>query len=315
METNTHKALCELLKGDYRHETSIQLVKRVEGLLTALRKERDDAMGTNTHKLLNALLDNKFYHESNELLIKRVEQRMVALRKERDYALQLRDAYNSNVKDWRELCSYFNLPVSELSTVITAVGVMRKERDELRETVRGIKFTDTPKQRYVLHGDIKPCTVLYSDDTTTLLRLETQDMMCETETIEWSDELTYKCQELLKSGGTGRPLDILVSLVRDGALQFGEGLGADEVYFREKGPRWSDSLIEQPCDECKHVFDAESTTCPVCNTIRSGAPTKQAIPGVVTVAEAAKAHRKASRRKSDNEVREWTSNSSPTPLR
>lgn len=52
--------------------------------------------------------------------------------------------------------------------------------------------------RYVLHGDIQPCSVLYSDDTTTLLRLDEGDMMLETDTIEWSDSVTYRCQELLR---------------------------------------------------------------------------------------------------------------------
>ena len=52
--------------------------------------------------------------------------------------------------------------------------------------------------RYVLHGDIQPCSVLYSDDTTTLLRLDEGDIMCETDTIEWSDSVTYRCQELLR---------------------------------------------------------------------------------------------------------------------
>ena len=53
--------------------------------------------------------------------------------------------------------------------------------------------------RYVLHGDIQPCSVLYSDDTTTLLRLDEGDIMCETDTIEWSDSVTYRCQELLRA--------------------------------------------------------------------------------------------------------------------
>lgn len=41
MQTNTHKALCTLLQGDYKHETSKQLVRRVEGLVNSLRAERD----------------------------------------------------------------------------------------------------------------------------------------------------------------------------------------------------------------------------------------------------------------------------------
>lgn len=74
--------------------------------------------------------------------------------------------------------------------------------------------------RYVLHGDIQPCSVLYSDDTTTLLRLDEGDIMCETDTIEWSDSVTYRCQELLKASGLNKINLVRVSghlaqLVRD----------------------------------------------------------------------------------------------------
>lgn len=154
-------------------------------------------------------------------LIEPIEQ----LIKERDGALKLREAYNSNVEDWLELCSYFNLPVSELSAVMSAIDTTRKERDELRDSLGDVENllssngllhedlltslhkllarpdTTQPQLneiRYVLHGDIQPCTVLYSDDTTTLLRLDEGDIMCETDTIEWSDSVTYRCQELLR---------------------------------------------------------------------------------------------------------------------
>lgn len=203
------------------------------------------------------------------------------LRKERDEALQLREAYNSNVRDWRELCGYFNLPVSELSAVMSAIVTMRKERDEAQSqiseitkmlveaglmrrnvnssvdvlikshtqmegTINGLKhLVELPESagltelfnhvealelnksqlseiRYVLHGDIQPCSVLYSDDTTTLLRLDEGDVMCETDTIEWSDSVTYRCQELLKSDSVRKDgvfvkhaTPVLAQLVRD----------------------------------------------------------------------------------------------------
>lgn len=76
--------------------------------------------------------------------------------------------------------------------------------------------------RYVLHGDIQPCSVLYSDDTTTLLRLDEGDMMLETDTIEWSDSVAYRCQELLKGESkrsnipvTLSPVKLFAQLVRD----------------------------------------------------------------------------------------------------
>ncbi|AUS01490.1 hypothetical protein NVP1285O_92 [Vibrio phage 1.285.O._10N.286.55.C12] len=153
--------------------------------------------------------------------------------RERDDALQLRKSYNSNVKDWRELCGYFNLPVSTLSDVLSEIDTMRKERDALAtdlstlheqvETLKtDIEYERTQPQlseiRYVLHGDIQPCSVLYSDDTTTLLRLDEGDMMLETDTIEWSDSVTYRCQELLKSvdvRSLGHVAPRLAQLVRD----------------------------------------------------------------------------------------------------
>lgn len=112
--------------------------------------------------------------------------------------------------------------------------------------------------RYVLHGDIQPCAVLYSDDTTTLLRLDEGDIMCETDTIEWSDSVTYRCQELLK-GVKGTTLGVLAQLVRDERILLNDDadLGADEAYFRD-----------EPCVECNLPFDKNSMTCPVCNTIR-----------------------------------------------
>ncbi|CAM0015685.1 hypothetical protein VPHK453_0100 [Vibrio phage K453] len=105
--------------------------------------------------------------------------------------------------------------------------------------------------RYVLHGDIQPCSVLYSDDTTTLLRLDEGDMMLETDTIEWSDSVTYRCQELLKSAGAPgmvaqvRISTVLAQLVRDerillndngdDALEGGEGAltPEQEAYLRD----------------------------------------------------------------------------------
>lgn len=228
----------------------------------------------------------------------------------------LRKAYNSNVKDWRELCGYFNLPVSTLSDVLIAIDTMRKERDDALERVTaperhilheinqsasavltkpldcmadvyalvyGLATSATAPDttqpqlseiRYVLHGDIQPCSVLYSDDTTTLLRLDEGDIMCETDTIEWSDSVTYRCQELLR-GAAKRSghhmtnmsgIKAMAQLVRDERILLNDNgddefPSADEAYFREG--------VEQPCNLCGHVFDVDSTTCPMCNTIRT----------------------------------------------
>lgn len=86
--------------------------------------------------------------------------------------------------------------------------------------------------RFVLHCDIQPCSVLYSDDTTTLLRLDEGDIMCETDTIEWSDSVTYRCQELLKGAMSGSARAAvarhLAQLVRDKRILLNDN-GDDEA--------------------------------------------------------------------------------------
>lgn len=125
--------------------------------------------------------------------------------------------------------------------------------------------------RYVLHGDIQPCTVLYSDDTTTLLRLDEGDMMLETDTIEWSDSVTYRCQELLRStvGETGkqgyRMVNAMAQLVRDERILLNDN-GDDDLGDAKGGPIQDD---KQPCNLCGFVFDKDAMTCPMCNTIRT----------------------------------------------
>lgn len=182
------------------------------------------------------------------------------------------------------------------------------------------------EERYVLHGDIQPCTVLYSDHTTTLLRLPEGDVMLETDTIEWSDSVTYRCQELLRDG-TSSPwmsaVKVMAQLVRDERILLNDN-GGEVRYpcalpcppapapkptcnnrYKHKSTLceqdlraagWTtEGLVqngyghylpaqdeEQPCEECKHVFDAQSMTCPMCMAIRSS---------------------------------EWTDTNSPTPLR
>lgn len=119
----------------------------------------------------------------------------------------------------------------------TLISELRTERDKAVNTLTLAGYTDnggelwkpklgeTPerfKPRYIVHGHVQPCVVLYSDETTTLIRLDNEDMMCETSTIQWSDALTYRCQELLASAGlergsmaVQRVLPVLTELVRD----------------------------------------------------------------------------------------------------
>ncbi|AUR81744.1 hypothetical protein NVP1089O_94 [Vibrio phage 1.089.O._10N.261.51.F9] len=108
---------------------------------------------------------------------------------------------------------------------------------ELFNTVEALELNkpQLSEIRYVLHGDIQPCSVLYSDDTTTLLRLDEGDIMCETDTIEWSDSVTYRCQELLKGESkrsnipvTLSPVKLLAQLVRDERILLNDN-GDDEA--------------------------------------------------------------------------------------
>ena len=162
---------------------------------------------------------------------------------------------------------------------LEAVPVLRTERDELQGTINGLKqLVELPESagltelfntvealelnksellatqpqlseiRYVLHGDIQPCTVLYSDDTTTLLRLDEGDIMCETDTIEWSDSVTYRCQELLRGARVPvsgnrvslNTVKIVAQLVRDERILLNDN-GDDEL------PRPAVVIPTPPC--------------------------------------------------------------------
>lgn len=136
----------------------------------------------------------------------------------------------------------------------TLISELRKERDKAVKTLTLAGYTDnggelwkpklgeTPerfKPRYIVHGHVQPCVVLYSDETTTLIRLDNEDMMCETDTIEWSDALTYRCQELLASAGlergsmaAQRVLPVLAELVRDERVLLNdEGVAVEQPEF------------------------------------------------------------------------------------
>lgn len=158
-----------------------------------------------------------------------------------------------------------NWPTSD-ELIFDAVKKLVIERDDALERVTAaqdklngvtkeldvVRMLSTPAQRYVLHGDIQPCSVLYSDETTTLLRLDEGDVMCETETIEWSDSVTYRCQELLKSCGGGRPVDILAQLVRDERILFNDNETAGAItYTPTRNLRYEhDSTLSEE-DLCK----------------------------------------------------------------
>ena len=143
--------------------------------------------------------------------------------------------------------------------IVEAAEAVIKERGEAQGTINGLKqLLELPESagltelfnavealelnkpqlseiRYVLHGDIQPCSVLYSDDTTTLLRLDEGDMMLETGTIEWSDSVTYRCQEMLRSArvpASGNRVSlntvkIVAQLVRDERILLNDN-GDDE---------------------------------------------------------------------------------------
>ncbi|AUR92413.1 hypothetical protein NVP1171O_86 [Vibrio phage 1.171.O._10N.261.52.F12] len=128
--------------------------------------------------------------------------------------------------------------------------------------------------RYVLHGDIQPCTVLYSDDTTTLLRLDEGDIMCETDTIEWSDSVTYRCQELLKSESVRKDAvfvkhatPVFAQLVRDERILLNDN--GDDVVKPQLLRDDELSLNAETlwcCTECHHKFHVSLDLCPQCHT-------------------------------------------------
>ncbi|CAM0109088.1 hypothetical protein VPH234P10_0098 [Vibrio phage 234P10] len=123
--------------------------------------------------------------------------------------------------------------------------------------------------RYVLHGDIQPCSVLYSDDTTTLLRLDEGDMMLETDTIEWSDSVTYRCQELLKSAGAPgmvaqvRISTVLAQLVRDERILLNDN-GDDG--FPQQVIEQAPTALPWQCLECRNDVAPDLSMCPTCHT-------------------------------------------------
>ena len=162
------------------------------------------------------------------------------------------------------------------SDILKAVDTLRKERDECYAP-----DTTQPQLseiRYVLHGDIQPCKVLYSDDTTTLLRLDEGDVMCETDTIEWSDSVTYRCQELLRStvGETGkqgyRMVNAMAQLVRDERILLNDNGGDESVEIHtlcEKEPKRVPSnrgVSVVSCTSCLNVYLSSLSLCPQCHT-------------------------------------------------
>ena len=114
-----------------------------------------------------------------------------------------------------------------MKALFNDLSTLRTERDKLLATPLQLNEIS-----YVLHGDIQPCTVLYTDDTTTLLRLEENDMMLETETIEWSDVTTYRCQELLRASQGKQHVSVatvkaVAQLVRDERILLVDESSAD----------------------------------------------------------------------------------------
>ncbi|QZI93317.1 hypothetical protein SIPHO075v1_p0094 [Vibrio phage PS65A.1] len=230
------------------------------------------------------------------------------LLKERDNALERA----TNITEYDEGMREAMKQIARACGKTFAVDIGYDNLPELVEELLARPDTTQPQLseiRYVLHGDIQPCTVLYSDDTTTLLRLDEGDMMLETDTIEWSDSVTYRCQELLKGESkrsnipvTLSPVKLLAQLVRDERILLNDDaletsgtvdlkvdgdIDVGQPVVQVRKPDATDTpfmrhSIEQPCDGCRHVFDADSMTCPMCNTIRPS---------------------------------EWTDNNSPTPLR
>jgi|5_EtaG_2_1085323.scaffolds.fasta_scaffold01049_17 hypothetical protein len=240
MQTDTYKALCKLLQGDYRSESSIQLVKRVEGLVKALRTERDELRGT-----INGLKQLVELPESAGLteLFNAVEALELKKSEQDDAVRSLKSAEFTNngmCKAMEQTARVEELLAELHDTATLLLNNNAMDTNVLTSVHKLLARPDTTQPqlneiRYVLHGDIQPCTVLYSDDTTTLLRLDEGDIMCETDTIEWSDSVTYRCQELLKLvdvRSSGRVAPLLAQLVRDERIVLNDEspVDSDEVF-------------------------------------------------------------------------------------
>lgn len=154
------------------------------------------------------------------------------LRKERDNALERA----TNITDFDDGMRNAMQRIARACGKSFAVDIGYDNLPELVEELLARPDATQPQLseiRYVLHGDIQPCSVLYSDDTTTLLRLDEGDMMLETDTIEWSDSVTYRCQELLKLSGLNkinlkRVSVAIAQLVRDERILLNDN-GDEEV--------------------------------------------------------------------------------------
>lgn len=161
-----------------------------------------------------------------------------------------------------------------------------QERDRLRAERLGataISTTVTHDPRYIVHGHVQPCVVLYSDETTTLIRLDNEDMICETSTIQWSDALTYRCQELLASAGlergsmvAQRVLPVLSELVRDERVTLNdEGVAVEQPDFVAPVPIDDPVIVEQQRYEayCERMKARNETIPHIADWRLMGSPT------------------------------------------
>lgn len=162
------------------------------------------------------------------------------------------------------------------TSLFQAVESIEAQRDDLYTQVQEQGGATRHTPRYIVHGDIQPCVVLYSDETTTLVRLDENDMMCETDTIEWSDELTYRCQELwvktqLPATHKRTYAEQLAQLVRDGLVT----LNDDEGSYQWKPAADDRPLCIKPdvkyvasktCMTCLRISEGTLDLCPQCHT-------------------------------------------------
>jgi len=187
-----------------------------------------------------------------------------------------------------------NTQIGEITEMLVEAGLMRRNvNSSIDELIKDRLAAQSQLNeiKYIVHGDIQPCTVLYSDGTTTLLRLDENDMMLETETIEWSDVTTYRCQELLRGGAAPlRVIRHMAQLVRDGRISLNddalEASGTGQPVVQARKPDESAETVEvhtigekEPrrvppyhgtsvtsCEVCTNVYDSTLDLCPQCHT-------------------------------------------------
>lgn len=257
---NLHENLCDLF-GYARGKADRAIFKDIQTLLGQHSKIVGDAADLRTQR--DALYERltQVVDVTGEPTLEELVERVIG-----------------ELTQTREDATDFNQELLDLFTdeVCDSLGLENGFTPEQFHAALGVPRPHD--KRYIVHGDIQPCVVLYSDETTTLVRLDENDMMCETSTIEWSDELTYRCQEMLRgeakrSGGhVSLPtIKLLAQLVRDERILLNDDSGSyqwkhamdDRARCVKPDVKY---VASKTCMTCLRVSEGTLDLCPQCHT-------------------------------------------------